>query len=610
MALVFEDEELTYTELNQRANQLAHHLQCLGVGPEVLVGICLSRSIEMVVGLLGVLKAGGAYVPLDPKLPQERLAFLLEDAQVTVVLTQAHLRDAVGLVGSGLAPNHKLLPTVEFICLESGPSREGSPLATAHLEQGGNPPCRVRPANLAYLIYTSGSTGQPKGVQIPHHAVINFLTAMSRQLGVQASDTLLAVTSVSFDIAGLELFLPLLTGARVAIASREVAMNGDLLAHTLCEHDTTVMQATPSTWHMLLGAHWQVSSNIRVLCGGEAFPAELARQLLGSGVAVWNLYGPTETTIWSALYPVASVDGPLPIGRPIANTQIYLLDRNLQPVPIGVAGELYIGGVGLARGYARRPELTAEKFIANPFGKIEGERMYSTGDLARYRSDGAIEYLGRMDQQVKLRGFRIELGEIETMLSQHPDVQESVVVLQDQDEVRKHLMAYVVPRDRPSLGETGPQAAQLQGYLRKHLPDYMIPTSFVFLEMLPLTANGKVDRKALPVPDRSQFLNHAEIVAPQTPLQEHLAHIWAELLQLPQVGIHDNFFELGGHSLLATRLMARLRTIFQIEIPLRRLFEAPTIVNIALVIEQIQSEQVALAKSEEPTGCATRLTQP
>jgi amino acid adenylation domain-containing protein len=671
LALVFEDELLTYAELNRQANLLASHLQGLGVGPEVLVGICMERSIEMVIGLLAVLKAAGAYVPLDPKLPQQRLTWTLEDAQVPVVLTQTHLHDRFSL------------PTVGSIYLES----DISILLSPTLEARDNPPCPVQPDHLAYLIYTSGSTGQPKGVQIPHHALINFLLAMKRQLGIEASDTLLAVTSLSFDIAGLELFLPLVTGARVVIASREMAMDGAQLAHALREHGTTLMQATPSTWSILLQAGWQASSTMRVLCGGEAFPPDLARQLLNVGGEVWNLYGPTETTIWSTAYPVGTrtgavgtelapvrfpENGPLPIGRPIANTQIYLLDRNLEPVPIGVPGELYIGGEGLARGYNRRPELTAERFIPNPFVRAApnasgtrhtgystspspGERLYRTGDLARYLPDGTIEYLGRIDQQVKLRGYRIELGEIEATLRAYPGVQEAVVVLREEDETRKYLVAYVVargvtgsPSDRkgrdgvnpsatqrhldvargssarrgvdeglapsrplrspghhaanrdPKFAPTGltpftPTAPVLQRYLREQLPDYMVPTTIAFLESVPLTPNGKVDRKALSEsgdPPRQSLLwggalGHNEtLVAPHTPLQELLVTIWQEVLHLSQVGIHDNFFDLGGHSLLATQLMARVRAVLAVEMPLQMVFEEPTVARFATRVEQ------------------------
>ncbi len=611
IALVFEDEELTYAELNRRANQLAHYLHALGVGPEALVGVSLSRSIEMVVGYLSVLKAGGAYVPLDPSYPRERLAWILADSQVEVVLTHHHEDGGLGQVSQCIH-----LATDWQVIEQARPE---------------NPQTSVAPAHLAYLIYTSGSTGVPKGVQIPHHAVTNFLTAMRRHLNLTAEETLLAVTNVSFDIAGLELFLPLVTGARVVVVRQEVARDGERLGQALIEYGATIMQATPSTWRLLLSASGLAHSTLRVLCGGETLPPDLAEQLLdlvsvpssGSrkdidsrrptrgnvyppnpnessgnalGDAVWNLYGPTETTIWSTVYAVESLEGLLPIGRPIDNTQIYLLDSNLSPVPVGVPGELYIGGEGLARGYWKRPDLTAERFIANPFAGQEqepcsvptaslqsGTRLYRTGDLARYRSDGAIEYLGRIDHQVKLRGYRIELGEIETTLRAYPGVQEAVVILREEDEARKYLAAYVVP-----LGEQARQE-ELQNYLREQLPDYMMPAVFVSLATLPLTPNGKVDHKALAVIDPLEQAQkpHKGRELADTPLQELLVTIWKEVLHLPEIGIHESFFEIGGHSLLATQVIARIRRTFQVDPSLRSLFEAPTIAGLCHHLEEL-----------------------
>ncbi|NER96525.1 MAG: amino acid adenylation domain-containing protein, partial [Symploca sp. SIO1B1] len=430
VAVVFENQQLTYRKLNQKANQLAHHLKFLGVAPEVLVGICVERDLEMVVGLLGILKAGGAYVPLDPNYPSERLSYMLADSGVGVLLTQSSLLDSL--------PSH----TAQLVCLDSdwGAIEQNS---QENLEVG------VCSDNLAYVIYTSGSTGKPKGVQIQHKALVNFIESMQQKPGLQSNDILLSVTTLSFDIAGLELYLPLITGARLVVISREITKDGMLLAQSIEDHQVTIMQATPATWRLLLTSGWQGNQQLKILCGGEALDISIAEELLKISEQVWNLYGPTETTIWSA---ITQVDNNLnassvPIGRAINNTQIYILDNNLQPVPIGVPGELYIGGDGLARGYLNRPELTQEKFILNPFSNSKSERLYKTGDLARYLSDGNLEFLGRIDNQVKIRGFRIELGEIEAVLTTHPQINQTVVIDQEENNSNKRLVAYVVSEE-------------------------------------------------------------------------------------------------------------------------------------------------------------------
>jgi amino acid adenylation domain-containing protein len=423
IAVVFEDQQLTYEELNRRANQLAHHLQSLGVSPEVLVGICVERSLEMVVGLLAILKAGGAYVPLSPNYPKERLAFMLADAGVPVLLTQEKLKEEL--------PEHQ----AQVVCLETdwGSFSERNPVS------------EVSSKNLAYVIYTSGSTGNPKGVQISHLSLLNFLISMQKQPGLTSDDVLLAITTVSFDIAALEIYLPLIVGAKIVLASRVEATEGLRLLEKLKHDGITVMQATPATWHLLLTTGWESTRKLKILCGGEALPRELAMQLLEKGQTLWNLYGPTETTIWSTMAQVlATTSSVVSIGQPIANTQIYILDQHLQPVSIEVLGELHLGGMGLARGYLNRPDLTAEKFLPNPFSEEPGSRLYKTGDLARYLPDGKIEYLGRIDNQVKIRGFRIELGEIEAVLVQHPDVQEAVVLAREDEQGEPRLVAYVV----------------------------------------------------------------------------------------------------------------------------------------------------------------------
>jgi amino acid adenylation domain-containing protein len=569
VAVSFEGEQLTYRELNQRANQLAHYLQQLGVASEVLVGICVERSLEMVVGLLGILKAGGAYVPIDPAYPQERLALILSDSQTSILLTQQKLLEKL--------PAHQ----TRVLCLDTNWERNSSE----------NPVNLTTSDRLAYVIYTSGSTGKPKGVQIPHSAVVNFLTSMQRQPGLTHSDVLLAVTTISFDIAALELYLPLITGACVVVASREVATDGKQLSEQIEATGATVMQATPATWQMLLAVGWQGNPGLKILCGGEALPYDLATQLLAKAAAVWNLYGPTETTIWSTVYPVKvsqRSNSFVPIGRPITNTQVYLLDCQGQPVPIGIPGELHIGGAGLARGYLHRPELTAAKFISHP----NWGRLYKTGDLARYLPDSTIEYLGRTDDQVKLRGFRIELGEIETVLKQHPAVRQAVVAVREDKPGNKQLVAYLV--SQVSLDDI---VSELRHFAGKKLPNYMVPSAFVQLESLPLTPNGKVDRCALPAPDRARFGSEKTFALPRTPIEEVLAGIWAQVLGCESVSIHDNFFDLGGHSLLATQVMGRLRSILQVELPLRCLFESPTIAELA---ESIEASAKAGQKLQAP----------
>ncbi|MEH1861358.1 MAG: amino acid adenylation domain-containing protein [Nostoc sp.] len=577
IAVVFENEQISYRELNQRANQLAHYLQSLGVGSEVLVGLCVERSLEMVIGVLGILKAGGAYVPLDYAYPQERLAFMLQDAQVSVLLTQEKLK-------SGL-PNHQ----AEIVCLDNNWQSRDYGL--------DNPTHNVTGNNLAYVIYTSGSTGQPKGVQIQHQSAVNLLNAIAKEPGLTAEDTLLSVTSLSFDIAVSEIFLPLSVGAKLVLVSREVAADGTQLLKTLTTSGATFMQPTPVTWRLLLAAGWQGSPQLKMISTGEALPRDLANQLLPKGTCLWNLYGPTETTIWSTGYKVTTTNKPISIGCPLANTQTYILDSHLQPVPIGISGELYIGGEGLARGYLNRPELTAERFISNPFSPNPKSRLYKTGDLARYLPDGHIEYLGRIDYQVKLRGFRIELGEIETALLQHPEVKEAVVIVREDTPNETSLVGYIV-------AETGQDSleviSQLRRFLKQQLPDFMVPTIFMALEAMPLTPNGKVDRKALPQPDASRPELEANYVAPRTPIEQQIADIWAQVLNVKQVGINDNFFELGGYSLLGIQVVSRVRQALQAEILMSNLFELPTVADLAERVETLRwaTQGVQAAESE------------
>ena len=560
IAVVFEDQQLTYCELNAKANQLAHYLRSLGVKPEVLVGICVERSLEMVIGLLAILKAGGAYIPLDPNYPKERLKFILEDTQAPVLLTQVSLLEET--------PQHK----AQVVCLDTDwhlIARQGQE----------NLLCKLNTDNLAYTIYTSGSTGKPKGVQISHSALSNFLYSMRQAPGLTSQDTLLAVTTYSFDIAALELFLPIIVGARLVVASREVASDGIQLSAKIIDSKATVMQGTPATWQLLLAAGWDGNHQLKILCGGEALPNNLASKLLQQCASVWNMYGPTETTIWSAASQLKTDSEIIPISHPIANTQLYILDQYSQLVPVGVAGELCIAGQGLARGYFKRPDLTAEKFISNPFSK-EAELLYKTGDLARYLPNGDIEYLGRIDNQVKVRGFRIELGEIEAVISQYPVVRETVVVVREDSVDSQRIVAYVVPHKEQTLA-----IAELRNFLESKLPNYMVPTAFVPLEALPLTPNGKVDRKALPAPELTQ-ISSSNIAPASTPIENLLAGIWAEVLGIDKVGIDNNFFELGGHSLIATRVISQVRQVFQVELPLRYLFEKPTVAGLGKEIEK------------------------
>jgi amino acid adenylation domain-containing protein len=578
IAVVSQDRQLTYHELNARANQLAAYLRTLGVGSESLVGLSMQRSSEMVVGLLAVLKAGAAYVPLDPSYPAERLAFMLTDSRIEVLLTRQDLAARLPVSAA------------RVVCLDADPALLAQQCAE-NLSIAGTAEQR------AYVIYTSGSTGQPKGVQITHRALLNLLTSMRQQPGLTAEDTLLAVTTLSFDIAGLEIFLPLLVGARLVIAGQEIVADGVALAALLAETRTTVMQATPATWRLLLASGWQGEPHVKILCGGEALPLDLARQLVPECASLWNMYGPTETTIWSSCVQVTAEDRSLSIGRPIANTQMYVLDPEQHLVPVGVSGELYIGGSGLARGYLYRPELTAERFIRHPFVQGAQARLYRTGDLARYRADGTLEILGRLDYQVKVRGFRIELGEIEATLQRHPTVRQALVMVREDTPGVQRLVAYVIPE-----ASTAPTARELLQALAQSLPAYMLPSTVVFLETLPLTLNGKVDRKALPAPAEAGVASDTSPGAPVLTIHYQLLQIWQELLGTEQVSIQRNFFHLGGHSLLAARLINRIEQVFHKQLPLAALFASPTVEQLAALL--LQEETAAPVDPGPPQSSA------
>lgn len=564
-AIIMGSQTLTYAQFNEQADLLACYLRHLGVKEGTFVGVCLHRSPEMVVALLAILKAGGTYLPLDPLFPVERLAYMLADTQSPVVITQSSL---LKWFTENVAPS-----TLKTICLDS---YRAEIAAQANRATGFEVPSH-NPDRPAYIIYTSGSTGKPKGVQISHKSAVNFLCAMQTEPGFSDSDILLAVTTLSFDISVLEIFLPLISGGKIVVAPIETISNGHALAQLLAQTNTTVMQATPTTWRLMIEAGWEGSKVLKALCGGEPLPQDLARDLLPRVNQLWNMYGPTETTVWSTLSHITSPEQ-ITIGRPIANTQVYILDAHFQPTPIGVTGEFYIGGDGLAVGYLNRPELTAERFIPDPFSPKPGRRLYKTGDLARYRPDGTIDFLGRMDNQVKIRGFRIELGEIETVLGRHPAIKQAVVTAREDSPGNTRLVAYLI-----SAGDPPPSVSDLRAGLKNVLPDYMIPSLFVFMQSYPLTPNGKIDRRSLPVPEfvRSDAV---PLVAPRTDIESRLIHIWEELLAVRPIGVTDNFFELGGYSLLAVRLFAQIEQQFHVNLPLATLFQGATIAYLADVI--------------------------
>ena len=582
IALTMGTRQLTYAELNVRANRLAHFLRDRGVQPGSLVGVYLDRSVEMVVAVLAILKAGGAYFPLDPAFPQHRLAFMLEDAEAPLLLTQLAKKDTLPRAAA----------SVVFLDDES---------AFQELP-AGNPAPVNRPEDLAYVIYTSGSTGNPKGVMIPRMALVNFLHGMAEAPGLKSTDVLLALTTISFDISILELLLPLTTGGQLVLATREQASDAGELMRLLGEHRVTAMQATPTTWRMMLESGWQGKPGLKILCGGEALPADLASQLLPRCQELWNMYGPTETTIWSSALKLTSTDEVF-VGPPMANTQFYVVDEKQHPVPPGTSGELLIGGRGLALGYLKRPELTAAKFIPDTLGDQAGGRLYRTGDEVRMLPDGRLQFIGRLDDQVKLHGFRIELGEIESSLAKMEGIRRAVAVVR-QDPIHPgqpanaRLVAYYTGPDSLS-------SDNLAQALKATLPEYMIPSAFVHVEEFPLTPNGKLDRKAFPAPPKNRPHLAQDYVAPRSILEQQLAKAWSELLQLDEVGVDDSFFDLGGNSLAVVRMANLYRRLFGRDIPAVKVFQYPTISQLARFLEEKTSETdwlAPMARRSAPRG--------
>jgi amino acid adenylation domain-containing protein len=581
IALVFEQEQLSYRELNNRANQLAHHLQSLGVCRESLVGVMMERSTEMVVSLLAIVKAGAAYVPLDPAYPQERLAFMLADAGVEVLLTQLYLSDRLAAATSLDAPS--------FTTLYLDPE-----LAEVAHHSTANPDVAVKAENAAYMIYTSGSTGRPKGVVNTHGGIVNRLLWMQQQYQLTEADRVLQKTPFSFDVSVWEFFWPLMTGARLVVARPGGHQDASYLVRTIREQGITTLHFVPSMLQVFLEEREveECRSVRRVMSSGEALTVETQERFFErmSNAELHNLYGPTEAAVDVSYWACAAGTGrrSVPIGRPIANTQLYVLDGRMEPVAVGVSGEIYIGGAGLARGYKGRAELTAEKFVPNPHSREKGARLYRTGDVGRRLEGGEIEYLGRVDDQVKIRGFRIELGEVASVIREQVGVRECVVIAREESGGEKRLVAYVVGEQ--GAGELS--TSELRAELKKRLPEYMMPSAIVMMEEMPLMKNGKVDRSALAEVKEGRGVDEKSYVAPRTPVEEIIAGIFIEVLSVERVGIFDNFFDLGGHSLLVTLVVSRLREAFHVELPLRAVFESPTVADLSLAIaESIMEEE-------------------
>ena len=542
VAVVFDDTSLTYREVESRSNQIARYLQSQhAITRGDLIGICVDRSAEMLVYLYGIMKAGAGYVPLDPNYPADRLQYMCDHSGLKLIVTQSSL-------ASRVAEFNKPQVAID----DAGDAIESLDDTVVISD--------TSPQDICYVIYTSGSTGKPKGVQVPHGAVVNFLYAMRETPGFTPDDSVLAVTTLSFDIAVLELYLPTIFGGRVVIVDSLTAADGKELATRLVRHDISLLQATPATWRLLIQSDWSGKEDLKVLCGGEPMPADLVAPLLDRCAELWNMYGPTETTVWSAVYKIENADDPILIGKPIGNTQIYVLDGSGREVPVGCEGEVFIGGAGVTLGYRNQPEMTAERFVGNryrnPFADYVSDKLYKTGDLGRYRFDGNIQFLRRNDKQVKIRGFRIELEEIEQHIKSHPAVAQNVVIVREDSPGDARLVAYLIVKENESVTST-----QLRDHLRESVPFYMVPQNFVLLNEMPQTNNGKIDYKALPAPTEvsEEASSSDDVALPATAAEKYLAGVWQDVLEMDDVELNDTFFDIGGHSLLAMKVIANVK---------------------------------------------------
>ena len=564
VAVSYEEHNLTYAELDERANQLAHYLQKMGIGPESLVGISVERSLEMVIGILGVLKAGGAYLPLDPKYPADRLAFMLQDSKISILLTQQNLADILPIDQLDMQP-FILRLDVDWDLLISGESRD-------------KPVSNVSAQNLAYIIYTSGSTGLPKGTMLRHDGLCNFAQVLKKLFALKEGKRVLQFSTFSFDASVMEVAMALPNGGKLVLSDQDILSSAIDLEYLINTEEITTTILPPSMLRVMPDAELPELGTL--ISGGEACTPELVERW-SRGRDFFNAYGPTETTVAVTTYKCnAGETGPPPIGSAVDNAQLYILDPSMHPVPVGIAGELHIAGVCVGRGYLNRPSMTAQKYVPNPFSTVPGFRMYKTGDLARHREDGNIEYLGRIDAQVKVRGYRIELGEIEAVLQKHQDVQQNAVLVWEDSSADKYLVAYLEPKENKTI-----DVGQIRSYLADKVPGYMVPSTFVVLESLPLMPNGKVARKALQPPEGGRSSAETLYVAPRSPVESMLVELWEQVLNVERVGIFDNFFELGGHSLLATQVVSRVRQVMKVEIPIRELFENPTVSSLAVRVE-------------------------